>query len=142
MRKVGDKLRISARLNDVAADQYIWAERYDRPYQEIFAVQDEIRGKILTALRVKLTAEEKHRFSRAPTKNLEAYDYYLRGQEMSQRARKELRPELIDDAVELYEKAISLDPDYAAAYGSLGLTYWIPWLYSWNDATKQHSKKV
>ncbi len=132
VRKAGNQVRISARLIDVVEDRHLWAERYDRPLTDIFALQDEITSKILTALRVNLTDEERRRFERAPTTNLEAYDFYLRAQKMMRRARRELRPELMDDAAKLYEKAIALDPEYAVAYGALGLNRWLTWLYGWN----------
>ena len=132
VRKAGNQVRISARLIDAVEDRHLWAERYDRPLTDIFALQDDIASKILTALRVNLTDEERRRFERAPTTNLEAYDFYLRAQKMTRRARRGLRPELMDEAAKLYEKAIALDPEYAVAYGALGLNRWLTWFYGWN----------
>jgi adenylate cyclase len=133
VRKAGDQVRINARLVDVVAGENLWGERYDRALTDIFALQDDIRKKILTALRVNLTQAEKERFAKAPTTNLEAYDFYLRAQEMSHRARQELRPEFMTRAEELFRKAIELDPDYAAAYAALGLTEWLTWNYDWGE---------
>ena len=133
VRKAGEQVRISARLIDIVENQHLWGERYDRPLTDIFALQDEIGGKILTALRVNLTAEEQFRFRTAPTDNLEAYDFYLRAQELTHRARRELKPELMDDAAALYEKAIALDPDYAVAHGAMGFVHWLRWVYDWGD---------
>ena len=133
VRKAANQVRISARLIDIVEDRHLWGERYDRPLTDIFALQDEICGKILTALRVNLTPTEQKRFLQAPTTNLEAYDFYLRAQEMSHRARRELRPELMDQAAALFNKAIELDPDYSAAYGALGLNEWVSWLYQWTE---------
>ena len=82
-------MRITAQLIDAAKDQHLWSERYDRPLEDIFALQDEIRQKIVTALKVKLTPEEQERFQRAPTNNLEAYDYFLRGLDYNGRLTKE-----------------------------------------------------
>jgi adenylate cyclase len=79
VRKAGDQVRITAQLVDAMQDQHVWSERYDRPLQALFVLQDEIRQKIVTALKVKLTLEEQQRFRQAPTANLEAYDYYLHG---------------------------------------------------------------
>ncbi|MBI3799125.1 MAG: adenylate/guanylate cyclase domain-containing protein, partial [Deltaproteobacteria bacterium] len=79
VRKVGTQVRITAQLIDATTGFHLWTERYDRPLQDIFALQDEIRQKIVLALKVKLTPEEQERFQRAPTNNLEAYDFYLRG---------------------------------------------------------------
>jgi len=92
IRKAGDQVRITAQLVDATQDQHLWSERYDRPLTELFALQDEIRQKIMTALKVKLTPEEHERFRRAPTNNLEAYDFYLRGIEFLSRA------EILDSA--------------------------------------------
>src|SRR5262249_11415366 len=86
VRKAGDQVRITAQLIDATQDQHLWSERYDRPLTELFVLQDEIRQKIVTALKVKLTPEEHERFLRAPTNNLEAYDFYLRGMESFSRA--------------------------------------------------------
>src|SRR5262249_19296853 len=79
VRKAGERVRITAQLIDAIQDQHLWSERYDRPLTEIFVLQDEIRQKIVTALKVKLTPDEQARFQQAPTNNLEAYDFYLRG---------------------------------------------------------------
>ncbi|HEV8711281.1 MAG TPA: adenylate/guanylate cyclase domain-containing protein [Candidatus Binatia bacterium] len=79
VRKVDSRLRITAQLIDAPTGQHLWAERYDRPLPEIFALQDEIRQKIVTALKVKLIPEEQERLRRFPTDSLEAYDYFLRG---------------------------------------------------------------
>ena len=108
---------------DATTDHHLWAERYDRPLTDIFALQDEIRQKIVTALKVKLTPEEHERFQRAPTNNLEAYDFYLRGVESSWRAFYETKKEANVQARQMYEKAIELDPQYAGAYAGLGWTY-------------------
>src|SRR5262249_4273495 len=79
VRKAGEQVRIAAQLVDAHTGRHLWAERYDRPLQGIFALQDEIRQKIVLALKVKLTQEEQERFKSAPTDNLGAYDYFLRG---------------------------------------------------------------
>jgi adenylate cyclase len=112
-------------LIDATKDQHLWSERYDRPLTDIFALQDEIRQKIVTALKVKLTLEENERFQRVPTNNLEAYDFYLRGLESRLRASYEGKKEANAQARQMFEKAIELDPKYAGAYASLGQTYFL-----------------
>jgi adenylate cyclase len=77
---------------------------------------------------VKLTPEEQARFKLAPTSNLEAYDYYLRGWQLFLRTTKETNAQ----ARQMFEKALELDPQYAGVYGGLGATYWIEWLSQWN----------
>jgi adenylate cyclase len=116
-------------LIDATTGGHLWSERYDRPLTDIFALQDEIRQKIVTALKVKLTPEEQERFRRAPTTNLEAYSYYLRGQEYFFRFTKEA----ILQARQMFERAIELDPQYAAAYARLGGTYRREWIGGWNQ---------
>ena len=129
VRKMDGQVRITAQLIDAPTGQHLWAERYDRPLPEIFALQDEIRQKIVTALRVKLTPEEQERFKRAPTDNLEAYDYYLRGASYFLRLTKEANTQ----ARQMLEKAIELDPKYAAVYALLGWTYFTDWLFQWSQ---------
>jgi adenylate cyclase len=137
VRKAGDQVRVTAQLIDATQDQHLWSERYDRPLTELFALQDEIRQKIMTALKVKLTPEEHERFRRAPTNNLEAYDFYLRGIEFLSRAYFEVKKEANEQARQMYEKAIELDPRYAGAYAGLGLTYWLDWLFQWTPDRAQ-----
>jgi TolB-like protein len=79
VRKSEEHVRVIAQLIDATSGAHLWAEHYDRPLKGIFAVQDEIVQAVVTALKVKLTPEEQKIFSYAPTENLEAYDYMLRG---------------------------------------------------------------
>ncbi|MBI3801811.1 MAG: tetratricopeptide repeat protein, partial [Deltaproteobacteria bacterium] len=128
VRKAADQVRVTAQLIDATTGYHLWSERYDRPLKDIFALQDEIGQKIITALKVKLTPEEQERFRRAPTNNLEAYDYYLRGLEYFGRDTKEATAQ----ARQMFEKAIALDPQYAAAYARRGGTYLAEWVWQWS----------
>ncbi|MBI3304621.1 MAG: hypothetical protein HYZ72_21365 [Deltaproteobacteria bacterium] len=128
VRKADNQVRITAQLVDATTGGHVWSERYDRSLQEIFALQDEIRQKIVTALRVKLTKEEQERLRHAPTNNLEAYDYYLRGLESLGLITKEGNAQ----ARQMFEKAIALDPQYAAAYALLAGSYLWEWTNQWN----------
>ncbi|MBI3800766.1 MAG: tetratricopeptide repeat protein, partial [Deltaproteobacteria bacterium] len=129
VRRSDSQIRITAQLIDALTGGHMWSERYERPLHEIFAVQDEIRQQIVFALKVKLAPEEQERFRTAPTNNLEAYDYYLRGVELPPRGTKEA----IAQRRQMFEKAIELDPQYAAAYASLSNTYWIEWFVGWSQ---------
>jgi len=129
VRKIADHVRISVRLIDVNGGKHLWSERYDFGLSEIFAIQDEVRGKILTALRVNLSSLEQRRFERAPTDNLEAYDYYLRGLDALRRAREHQKPELRNEAIGLFERAIEIDPKYAMAHATIGITKYLQWFY-------------
>jgi tetratricopeptide (TPR) repeat protein len=108
-------------LLSVNQGHHLWAERYDRPLQDIFALQDEIVQKIVTTLRLQLTLWEQGHLVRKTTTNLEAYDYYLRGVECFYRSTQETTAQ----ARQLYEQALALDPQYAGAYAWLGFTYYL-----------------
>ncbi len=138
VRRSDNQVRITAQLIDATQGQHLWSERYDRPLQDIFAVQDEIRQQIVFALKVKLTPEEQARFKTAPTNNLEAYDYYLRGWQLSWRTTKETNIQ----ARQMFEKALELDPQYAGAYAGLGSTYWIEWFSQWNADPSELSRAL
>jgi len=129
VRKVGDRVRITAQLVDASTGGHLWAERYDRDLEDIFALQDEVAQKIVSALAVKLTDDEQERLERGYTDNLEAYDYFLRGLEYFNRLTKEGT----DQARRLFERAIDLDPEFAAAYGHMSLTHWLEWSFGWTQ---------
>src|SRR5262245_7704430 len=128
--KASDQVRITAQLIDATTGYHLWSERYDRPFKDILTLQDEIVQKIVTTLRLQLTLQEQGYMVRKHTDNLEAYDYYLRGQESLWRATKETTAQ----ARQMYEKAITLDPQYAEAYAWLGMTYYLEWIWRWNAA--------
>jgi adenylate cyclase len=133
VRKSDTQIRINTQLIDTTTGGHLWSERYDRPLQDIFALQDEIRQKIVFALKVQLTEEEQKRFRQFPTTNLEAYDYFLRGIEAVGRAWDEHRKEANVQARQMFEKAIELDPKYAAAYALLGWTYHLDYFFRWSQ---------
>jgi adenylate cyclase len=126
--KADNQVRITAQLIDATTGYHLWSERYDRPLQDIFALQDEIVQKIVTTLKLQLTLQEQGFIVRKHTDNLEAYDAFLRGQEYYWRLTKEA----IAQARQLWEKAIALDPQYAEAYAGLGDTYRLEWAWRWS----------
>src|SRR5712692_6807186 len=128
VRKSENELRITAQLVDTTGGNHLWAERYDRPLKDIFALQDEIVQKIVTTLKLQITLEQRGWVARKHTDNLEAYDYYLRGLEYASSYSKEG----IAQARRLWEKAVALDPEYAEAYAWLGRTYNLEWVYRWS----------
>ncbi|MDQ2979283.1 MAG: protein kinase, partial [Acidobacteriota bacterium] len=122
VRRSGDQLRVSTQLVNVADGYQIWAEKYDRKMTEVFAVQDEIAGAVVAALKVKLLPQERRVGSQRRTSNPEAYNQYLLGRQFATRA----NPEGDRLAVAAYQRAIKLDPNYAAAYAALaGAEYWL-----------------
>src|SRR5215510_8663939 len=142
VRRSDNQVRITAQLIDATQGQHLWSERYDRPLQDIFALQDEIRQQIVFALKVKLTPEEQARFKLAPTSNLEAYDFLLRGGEALGRAWMEVKKEANAQAQQMCEKAIELDPKYGGAYAMLGFTYWLDYFYRWNPDRAQSLERA
>src|SRR3989442_3677573 len=132
VRKADNQVRITAQLIDATTGEHLWAERYDRPLKEIFALQDEIVQKIVTTLKLQLTLWEQGVLVRKTTDNLEAYDSYLRGLESLIRAGLETKKEANGQARQMFERALELDPRYAGAYAGLGWTYFEDWFFQWN----------
>lgn len=129
VRKANDRVRITAQLVDATTEGHLWAERYDRDLKDIFALQDEVAQKIVAALAVKLTEDEQKRLVRKYTDNMEAYDSFLQGLEYENRYTKEANVQ----ARQMYERAIDLDPEFAAAYALLGLTHLHEWSLGWSQ---------
>ncbi len=136
VRKAGSRVRITAQLIDATTGYHLWAERYDRELQDIFALQDEVTQKIVAALEVKLTEGEQGRLGHAPTDNLEAYDCFLRGLEYHSQRTQEANAQ----ARQMFERAIALDPEFAAAYAFLGRTYLMEVVYQWNQDPQTQEK--
>jgi len=136
VRKAGSRVRITAQLIDATSGYHLWAERYDRELQDIFALQDEVTQKIVAALEVKLTEGEQGRLGRAPTDNLEAYDCFLRGLEYHAQHTQGANAQ----ARQMFERAIALDPEFAAAYAFLGRTYLMEMIYQWNQDPQTQEK--
>jgi TolB-like protein/DNA-binding winged helix-turn-helix (wHTH) protein/cytochrome c-type biogenesis protein CcmH/NrfG len=129
VQKAAEQVRVNAQLVDATTGRHVWAERYDRPFKDIFALQDEIIQKIVTTLKLQVTLHEQGRLVRKTTDNVEAYDYYLRGAESYFRYTKEANAQ----ARQLWEKALALDPRYAEAYAWLGITYFMEWSWRWSQ---------
>src|SRR5262249_46897279 len=127
VQRAGEQGLIVAQLVDTTTGGHIWSERYDRPLQDIFALQDEIVQKMVTTLRLQLTLQEQGYIVRKHTDNLEAYDAVLRGVEYRERVTKEANAQ----ARQMFEKAAALDPQYAEAYTWLGSTYYQEWIWRW-----------
>ncbi len=121
VRHGGDRLRITAQLIDADDGSHLWAERYDRPVDDLFDIQDEITKEIVTALRVKLTDGEEARVWARGTNNIEAWQYAIRAMELA----SDINPSSFQEARTLAEKATQLDPNYAHAWATLGFTHWM-----------------
>ena len=115
VRKAGARVRVTAQLVHGESGGHLWADRYDRDLTDIFAIQDEITRTIVNQLKVKLLPEESEVIGRAPTENLEAYAYYLRGRQFLHRHSK---PYYLL-AKRMFAKAVELDAFYARAYAGI-----------------------
>jgi adenylate cyclase len=116
LRGAGSRIRINVSLIDAVTGLSLWAERYDRDFADLFAVQDDVIGKIISALSVELTAGEQDQLSRIPTENLEAYDYYLRAE---QEGFYYSDVDTYRRTLSYYQRAIDLDPDFADAHAGI-----------------------
>jgi TolB-like protein len=132
VRRSGDRVRISAQLNDVSTGSHIWAERYDRSLADVFAVQDEITESIVAAIEPQLYAAENFRAQRKPPGSLDAWDLVMRALSHFWRVTRE------DNVVAqaLLEKAISIDPDYGQALGVLATSRIFGAHMGWADMRK------
>ena len=120
VRKAGEEIRINAQLIDALSGHHLWAERYDGTMSKIFALQDQITQKIVSALAVKLTGREKELVAQKGTDNIAAYNAYLEGWDHYYR----YTPESFAKAVAFLKKAIELDPKYGRAYAALASVHW------------------
>jgi serine/threonine protein kinase len=113
IRRAGSRVRITAQLVEASTRHSVWAERYDRQLEDVFAIQEEIARSIAQALRITLTPQEEKTIARKPTENPQAYDFYLRGRNYTRR-------ENYDYGLQMFEQAIELDPNFALAHAGIG----------------------
>jgi non-specific serine/threonine protein kinase len=126
VRKAGNRLRITAQLIDIASGYHLWSESFDREIKDIFEIQEEIARSIVRALRITLTPQEKGTLETAPTRHVQAYDYYLRGRSFyHQYGRHD-----IEFALQLFSRATELDSGYALAYAGLADCWSFIYLYA------------
>jgi non-specific serine/threonine protein kinase len=115
LRRAGNRVRITTQLIDTQTDFPLWSERYDREMEDIFELQDEIARKIAEALRITLSPQEEEELAAKPTDDLQAYDLYLRGRSYARR----LTRQDLEFALQMYENAVTQDPDFALAYAAI-----------------------
>lgn len=115
VRKAGSRVRVTGQLINGKDGGHVWADRFDRELTDIFAIQDEITHAIVEQLKVKLLPQEKQSIAQAPTDNIQAYTYYLRGRQFLHRHSKSY----YQLARRMFSKAIELDPKYARAYAGV-----------------------
>jgi serine/threonine protein kinase/Flp pilus assembly protein TadD len=132
MRRVGTRLRITAQLVETSTDRTVWADRFDRQLEDVFAIQGEIAQSIASALRVMLSEEERRAIAKVPTSHVKAYEYYLRGRQYF----RQFRRKSIEFARQTIARAIDIDPDYAGAWAALADCH--SYLYMFWEASNEH----
>ncbi len=136
VRRMGNKIRVTAQLINVANGYQLWSERYDREIEDVFAIQDEIAQNIVKALRVVLSDAEKKAIEKVATDNVQAYDYYLRGRKFFHQNRRTS----IEFARQMFTRAIEVDPNYALAHS--GIADCCSILYMYFDARESNLKQA
>jgi adenylate cyclase len=129
VRRVGDRLRVNVELTQAATGRNVWSEAYDAEVKDIFDVQQDIARRVVGAAAVKLTRFERERAIAKPTESLAAYEYVLRGREHLSRPTRDSN----EEAQDMFQRAIDLDPRYAAAYAELGLSLIEAVASGWTD---------
>jgi TolB-like protein/Tfp pilus assembly protein PilF len=119
VRRAGSRVRIVSQLIDVATEEHLWSETYDRDLTDIFAIQSEVALHIAGALEAKLSPEERVRIARRPTVDLQAYALYLQGRAFLLR----YTGDGFRNAIDLFTRAIDRDPRYAMAYSGIAMAY-------------------
>ena len=138
VRKAGNRVRITAQLVETEAGHHLWAERYDRDLKDIFALQDEITFKILTALQVKLTEGERARVWATRTENLDAFLKYLQARQSAGLITKQGNV----SARQLAQEAINLDENYSDPYVLIAWSHWFDARFGWSESRSESFKQA
>jgi TolB-like protein/Tfp pilus assembly protein PilF len=130
VRKAGTQLRVTAQLISAGDGYHLWSDRYDRGIEDVFAIQDEIATKITEALKLRLTPQDRDAIQGKATGEVQAYDYYLRGRQFINQWGKRRT----GYAIQMFDKAIEADPNYAPAYAGLTIANAIMYMFFDPDA--------
>ena len=122
VQRAGNRVRVSAQLIDARTDTHLWANSYDRPLGDVFAIQSEIAKAIARQLQAKLSPSEANAVAAAPTSDPEAYDLFLKGEYEERQAEGAENVELFDRAETFYRQAVARDPNFALAYARLAFS--------------------
>ncbi len=134
VRKAGNRLRVTVQLIDTADGYHLWSDRYDLEIEDVFAVQDDIAQSTVRALRGVLTDDDRQMLREAPTADIEAYDYYLRGRQFLHQFRRSA----MEHARRLFHRAVEADPEYAPAHAALAFcSYYLYRLFGHERADLQ-----
>lgn len=118
-QKIGDQLLLTVQLIDAESDQHMWSQQYRREAKDIFELQSDVAKSIADQVQAIITPEEEERIDKIPTKNLVAYDYFLKGMEHLRKS----TPDELKKAIPYFQKAIAEDEEFAMAYANLSITY-------------------
>ena len=127
VRKAGKRVRVTVQLIDAESDRHLWAERYDRELEDVFAIQDEVTNAIVAVLPGRVEAAARDRAARKPTENMAAYECVIAAKVLHHRSQREDNAR----ALELVERAIALDPKYAHAHAWKACIVGQAWTYRW-----------
>jgi len=119
-QKIGDQILLHIQLIEAGTDQHLWAEEYNRQASDVFTLQKEIAGNIIDQIQVIITPEEEERINKAPTEDLVAYDFFLKGLDLLTSSRD---PEILNKGISYFKKAIEHDPEFARAYAAIAISY-------------------
>jgi adenylate cyclase len=138
VRKVGSRVRITVQLIDAETDRHVWAERYDRDLEDLFAIQDEVTAAIVATLPGRVEAATHDRAKRKPTDNMAAYECVLAGKILHHRSSANDNA----SALEMLERAIALDPKYAHAHAWKACVLGQAWVYGWCEDREATFQRV
>jgi adenylate cyclase len=138
IRRAGNRVRVGVELTEAQAGRLVWSETYDAEVDDIFAVQDKIARRVVGAAAVELTRFEQERVLAKPTSNLAAYEYVLRGREAFSNETRDDN----DEASELYQRAIDLDPTYADAYAALAGSHYEAVVSGWSEFRSEELERA
>ncbi|ANY84003.1 guanylyl cyclase (plasmid) [Microvirga ossetica] len=137
VRKVGNRVRVTAQLIDASTGGHVWANRFDRDLTDIFTVQDELTREIVAALRLTLVVGDRDRLAQGRAVNVDAYEFFLRGREQASAHTRTGN----DAARSLAAAAIAIDPGYAAAHALIAFTHVLDYVNAWS-ADPEHSLRT
>jgi adenylate cyclase len=138
VRKAGRRVRITVQLIDATTDRHLWAERYDRELEDIFAIQDEVTGAIVSTLPGRVEAAARDRVARLTTDNMAAYECVLTGKVLHHRSNREDNAK----AQQLLDRAIQLDPNYAHAHAWKACVLGQTWVYDWCESRPETQVRI
>ena len=138
VRKSGNRIRIAGQLIDAASGAHLWADRFDGALEDVFELQDQVAASVVGAIAPSVSQAEIERAKRKPTSSLDAYDYYLR----AQAAHWERTRDATDQAIDLYEQAIALDPQFALAYALLAATFQQDKIWRWGTNPAEDASRA